>query len=151
MTNYDKDQPREPATGQFAEKHHSAPEATLAAPVSPFTDTLRKRRGHDFYPRDIASWPPLYANENTPLAEVPFSAHYFVGGADWYVSEVDQETGEAFGYADLGVGAGEFGYFSLPEMEAVVAQKFFVVERDLDFEPGTLAKDCISKYAGDTA
>jgi hypothetical protein len=65
------------------------------------------------------------------LPDKQLHAHYFVGGCDWYVAELDPETGDAFGYADLG--HGEWGYFNLVEMERTVASGWLVVERELDF------------------
>ncbi len=136
-------------TGRWSEKGNSAPESILAPPPSPLLETQRRLRGHNFWPRDVHKWPALYSNEGTPLAEQPFVAHYFVGGADWYVSELDHNTGEAFGYADLGFGEGEFGYIDLVELESVhLRPNGFpqVVERDLDFVPGTKAGQVIDKY-----
>ena len=40
---------------------------------------------------------------------------------------------EAFGWADLGYG--EWGYMSLPEMEAVYAPPFGIIERDCYWDP----------------
>lgn len=44
-------------------------------------------------------------------------AHYWLGGADWYVTEFDPETGDCFGWAELLPGCGELGYFSLQDLE----------------------------------
>lgn len=138
--------------GQFAEKTHSAPETELSARPEALRETQRARRGHDFYPSDVTSWPQLYANDGCGLANVPFQAHYFVGGADWYISEIDPETGEAFGYSDLGFGDGEYGYIPLPELEQLEARSpqglHQIVERDLHFTPGTRASEVIEKYRG---
>jgi hypothetical protein len=46
-------------------------------------------------------------------------AHYFVGGWDWYVAELDAETDDALGFADLGYRP--WGYFNPVEMEQTVA------------------------------
>jgi hypothetical protein len=64
--------------------------------------------------------------------------HYFKGGADWYITELDIETPDepgqhqAFGLVNLGHGA-ELGYISIPELVANG------VELDLHFSPTTLA------------
>jgi hypothetical protein len=79
--------------------------------------------------------PRLYASEDQPIAEKMLHAHYFVGGCNWYVAELDPETGQAFGYADLGMGFPEWGYFDLVEMEHIVVKGWIVIERDLDFTP----------------
>ena len=120
-----------------------------AIPAAPLPETQRKLRGHKFFPAEMKKWPAIYANDSTALADVPFVAHYFVGSADWYISEVDQKTGEAFGYADLGLGGGEYGYINLPDLEKqVVRPSGFpqAVERDLGFRSGTKACDVIDKY-----
>ncbi len=61
--------------------------------------------------------------------------HYFMGGADWYITEKDSEAGQhqAFGLADMGYGA-ELGYISLAEILAHGA------ELDLHWTPKTLAE-----------
>jgi hypothetical protein len=58
-----------------------------------------------------------------------------VSGCDWHLAELDPETDDAFGYADLRYG--EWGYFSLVEMESVLAHGWLVVERELDFRVTT--------------
>ncbi|MEU8893667.1 DUF2958 domain-containing protein [Streptomyces sp. NPDC048442] len=95
----------------------------------------RARRGHDFYPPEsvLASIPALYASEDVSLAEKVLHAHYFVGGCDWYVAELDPESGLAFGWVHIT--DGEWGMFSLPEVEEVRVHGLFVAERDLSFEP----------------
>jgi hypothetical protein len=108
------------------------------------TETQRQRRGHDFYPpkADLAKVPALYATERTPAEDKIIRQHYFAGGSDWYVAELDPETGEAFGYAKQAAypeGA-EWGYVSLPELEQVSAHHGLVIaERDLDWEPRRFA------------
>lgn len=77
---------------------------------------------------------PLYATEDEgdPIARVKmFSC---VSGWTWYVTEYDPATGEAFGLVE-GF-ADEWGYFSIPEFEALNRAKGFgVIERDESFEP----------------
>ncbi len=68
-------------------------------------------------------------------------AHYFscVSGWDWYMTEYEPETGLAFGYV-RGF-EGELGYFSIPELEEInESAGFCVVERDLHWEPRTIAE-----------
>lgn len=91
-----------------------------------------QRRGHDFY-ASLEGIPSLYATETTSVDEKLVHAHYFVGGADWWIVEVDPVTMEAFGYCRIQTG--EWGYVSLPELEAVIAGPLSaVVERDLHWE-----------------
>lgn len=78
--------------------------------------------------------PPLYATEGEgdPVALV----HYFscLGGWDWWLTEYDPATGEAFGLV-RGF-AEEWGYFSVREMEELNRSRGLnVVERDELFEP----------------
>lgn len=64
--------------------------------------------------------------------------HYFMGGMDWFITEIDKEPGpqlQAFGWADLGYGA-EAGHICLPELfEAGV-------ELDMYWTPKKI-KECI--------
>ncbi len=102
------------------------------------TETLRKRRGHDFYPPAGLEVPPLYATEDTPAEDKLVVLHDFSAAGDWWITELDRETGEAYGYVRLAAfpeGA-EWGYVSLPELEAVSAYGgLVIVERDLWWEP----------------
>lgn len=81
-----------------------------------------------------ARTPGLYETEE--VAEPIAQAHFFscLNGWDWYVTELDPATGEAFGLVrGLEV---EWGYFSVREMEALNRERgFSVVERDESFEP----------------
>lgn len=102
----------------------------------PAGEVNRLRRGHAFITKTlIQTIPPLYATEHVTLPDKQLHAHYFVGGCDWYVAEIDPDTGDAFGYADLG--HGEWGYFNLVELERTVASGWLVVERELDFRTTT--------------
>lgn len=106
----------------------------------------RRRRGHNFYPPKAvaARIPRLYGTEDVPLADKVIHLHYFTGSCDWWIAELDPETGEAFGFACLNGDrdTAEWGYASLPELEAVCVRKpmdlpgaFYdiVVERDCHF------------------
>ena len=101
----------------------------------------RRLRGHDFLPawEALTATPLLRATEHVPLGAKIVHLHFFIGGCDWYVAELDDETWEAFGYANLGDPQNaEWGYFSLPELETVVVGPGFVVERDLLWTPQIL-------------
>ena len=82
----------------------------------------------------INNIPPLYSQEDKG-EEALYLIHYFVGGADWYISEISEPDEEgniiAFGYADLGFGAGELGY-------SVINEIISVAEIDLHWTPKTL-------------
>jgi hypothetical protein len=109
-----------------------------AAVHTAMREVNRRLRGHDFLPAwdALTAIPLLRATEQVPLAEKIIHLHFFIGACDWYVAELDDDTWEVFGYADLGDPQNaEWGYFSLPELEAVVVASGFVVERDLDWAP----------------
>lgn len=67
----------------------------------------------------IRSVPPLYASENLG-ADARVRLHYFGGAHDIWITELDQETGEAFGYTCIGgdFDNAELGYVSIPEIVA---------------------------------
>ena len=149
MTHFNENDHPRAAGGQFTEKAQAEPAISLAAPVKPakLPETQRKRRGHNFYPPKavLSKIPALYETDGVPAAEQKIHAHYFVGGQDWFISELNPENGLAFGYADLGMGGGEWGYISLPELEAAKGRGWQVVERDCHFgEPKGLEE--ASKY-----
>jgi len=60
--------------------------------------------------------------------------HYFLGGADWFITEkdIEAEQSQAFGLADLFNDGGELGYISIVEL----VQNG--VELDLFWTPKTL-------------
>jgi hypothetical protein len=135
-----------PAVGGFSvAKAHElelAPPAPPAPPVK-LAETQRRIRGHNFYaPKKVMSKvPALGATEDVPFEEKKFHLHYFAGGAaNWYIAEVDQTTGRAFGLMDpSGRGRGSWGYVDLRELEAVNLGGYRVVERDCYFSQGNLA------------
>lgn len=61
--------------------------------------------------------------------------HYFVGGADWFITEKDlcAEQHQAFGWADLFCDGGELGYINIVELLEAGA------ELDFYWTPRTLA------------
>lgn len=98
-----------------------APAAELPA------ETQRRTRGHRFYPpkAEQKRIPALYATEGTPLAEKTVHQHYFTGGFDFYVTEWDPQTGRAFGMVK-DRGEREWGYFMLPDLEAIKPRGTYV-------------------------
>jgi hypothetical protein len=107
--------------------------------ATPEVATVDRRRGHKFVaPAEVlANIPKLYGTEDVPTADKIVHLHYFCGSADWFITELDPETGEAFGWAEILAGCGEWGYVSLPELATLVAGPF-VVERDLHWSPKTI-------------
>ena len=152
MNNFDELHPRTGA-GRFTDKRGSSPETALppAPQAVQFHETQREARGHDFYPPDFATWPAVNAHNDTPMNELPLYGHYFIGDTHFYVSEVDQDTSEAFVYTDYGHGIeGGFGYLSMADMEALAVptdQGPQPLHRDEYFVPGTLTSQVIDKYA----
>jgi hypothetical protein len=98
-------------------------------------ESQSKRRGHAFIPEEAAEWADLYSTEETPVGDKLVVAHYFVAGANWYITEINLTEGIAFGYVDLGNGTPEWGNISLQEMEELsIHGGLFIVERDLYWE-----------------
>jgi hypothetical protein len=66
-------------------------------------------------------------------------AHYFVGGADWLITEHDRESGQMFGWACLGNrDNAELGYVNLRELSEARVRGMWRVEKETDWEPCTL-------------
>lgn len=102
------------------------------------TETQRRRRGHRFFPSAALRVPALRSTDGQGKDAI-VHVHYFVGGADWYVTEYDAETGESFGWAEILPGGGELGYTSLAELETVAAGPLRQpVERDMHWERRSL-------------
>lgn len=97
----------------------------------------RQLRGHVFYGPDVRTAPPLYATEDVPKEEKTVVAHFFLANSEWWIMEVAQDTGIAFGYCVLGgdFQSAELGYVSLLELENISIDGWKVVERDLAWTP----------------
>ena len=87
--------------------------------------------------------PRLYQTDGQGREAVAY-AHYFscyggLSGFDWYMTEYDPETGEAFGLVK-GY-CTEQGYFSIDEFEHINRKHGFeVIERDMYFTPLKLSE-----------
>lgn len=105
--------------------------------VTPAVTSVDRFRGHTFAPPAdvLAAIPNLYGTEDVPTNEKVVVLHYFVGGADWYIVELDPENGLAFGWAEVLSGCGEWGYVSLPELGELLIESMLCVERDLHWSP----------------
>lgn len=108
-------------------------------------ETQKRRRGHRFYPPKAVQRkiPALYGTEQVPTGEKVAHVHYFTPSRDIYVVELDPATGRALALVAEG-GLYEWGYVSLPEMEAVnVRVPNFpfgvIVERDCYWTPVLVA------------
>lgn len=116
-------------------------------------ETQRRRRGHAFLPPKavLKRIPPIYGTEGTPTADKTVWAHYFSAASDYYITELDQENWEAYGYVKLAnfpEGA-EWGYIPLDELEQVkvpgrvmgtTVPDLVIVERDMYWEPKPFSK-----------
>lgn len=101
-------------------------------------ETQRRRRGHDFYPPAGSQIPGMYAQDGLPDEDHVVYVHYFAASGDWWITELDPDTGEAFGYVKMAANpeGAEWGYVYLPELETVnVLGGLVIVERDLHWEP----------------
>lgn len=113
----------------------------IVAPI----EVNKRRRGHRFYPPQAVARkiPALYATENHPLTHRVAHVHYFTPSRDIYIIELDPESGRAFALITE-AGQHEWGYVSLPEMEAVNVRPVnapfgIVIERDCYWTPVLVA------------
>lgn len=89
-----------------------------------------------------AKLPALYANEDKPVEDAVVQVRFFhaYGAGEWLITEFDGED-TLFGYCDLGMGCGEWGYASLAELTGLRARiggrrmPFQAIERDICFKP----------------
>ena len=131
--------------------------------MSDFTEIQRRRRGHGFLPpRDVLlQIPDYYATERTPMDAKVIWLHYFAGGCDWWLAELETVEWTAFGAADLGHGP-EWGRIDLAELERVRADGrivttgeartmyrvpgLVIVERDCHWTPRTWGEIEIERH-----
>jgi hypothetical protein len=76
----------------------------------------------------VFSVPKLYGSAS--IQDKMIYLHYFNGNQDWHIVEYDRNSGEAYGYANLGYGA-ELGYMSIPEIVDSTVQLDFYFEPTL--------------------
>lgn len=86
----------------------------------------------------VARMPQTYQQDGIGDRAI-VSLHYFIGGADWYITERDSDPDgdgqiQAFGLADLFGDGGELGYISIPEITGAGG------ELDFYFAPRTLGE-----------
>ena len=79
--------------------------------------------------------PKLYGTENQKAKDKIVYLHYFSPSSDWYVTELDTQNNEAFGYAILNkdTANAEWGYISIDELKEIGGING--VELDLYFSP----------------
>ena len=101
-------------------------------------ETQRRRRGHAFMPPTSVVIPKLGKTEKVPVGDKLIPLHYFAASGDWWIAELDRETGWAFGYVKLSVNpdGAEWGYIDLAELETLnVMNGLVIVERDCYWTP----------------
>jgi hypothetical protein len=110
-------------------------------------ETQTKRRGHTFLPVDTTTIPPLYATEDVKAGDKLVVLHYFLGGSEWFISELDTDEHIAFGWCILSgdIDNAEWGYVSLHELETLNYQGH-IVERDREWVP-RIARECLPSKA----
>ena len=82
---------------------------------------------------------PTYSQDGKKKEAVAVCKFFLCQGAwTWYVLECDAEYNIAYGITINGAGEGEYGYFSLPELQKVRTRYGLGVERDIYFKPTKL-------------
>jgi hypothetical protein len=84
--------------------------------------------------------PALYSQEETPLGDQIVHVKFFTpwAGWTWYGLEYDPAEKMFFGYVD-GLD-GEYGYFSLTELESIEGPVGLKIERDRHFGPTPMSE-----------
>jgi hypothetical protein len=94
---------------------------------------LDELRGHSLVPseQELALIPKLYSTDSVKADDKIVYVHYFIGGCDWYIFELDQKEWLAFSWANLNdLQNAELGYISIAEL-ASIKVGWACVERDL--------------------
>jgi len=89
--------------------------------------------------KNLQSLPPLGSQEGNPdpIAQVKFFTPD--SGWTWYATEFNPEEGRFYGWIDNGREEGEFGYFTLSELETARGPLGMKIERDTRFHPISLS------------
>jgi len=91
---------------------------------------------------------PIYSQDGKRMNAVAYF-HYFAGGSDFYITELDKETNEAYGYSILNgdTQMSEFGYIPLSELTRPMSVSAFKQPNiDQYFKPQTLNQIFQTKY-----
>ena len=85
---------------------------------------------------------PLYSQDGKGREAIAVAKFFLPAGAwTWYVMESDEDGDTLDGICINGQGEGEYGYFSLKEMQELrVTRLGLTMERDIYFEPTILCK-----------
>ena len=90
-------------------------------------------------PDIIATMPNLHATEGVPLGQKLVRAKLFTPWSSWTWYLIECEPGGPIAWGLVVGHESEFGYIDLAELEAVSGPGGFKVERDVHFEPCTVA------------
>jgi hypothetical protein len=105
----------------------------------------REERGRSFYParEELAGIPGLWATVLDPHEHRVVGLRYVAAWGEWFVVEVDDASGQAYGWSCLGgdLSQGQWGLIDLPALESVRPDGDLsqLVVRDLDFTPDVAA------------
>ncbi len=79
--------------------------------------------------------PDLYSTENVSCKDKLIYLHFFIGGCDWWIAEIDHsDFNTMFGYANLNDDFNaEWGYVSLSELCSINVRGI-EVDRDLHWK-----------------
>lgn len=104
--------------------------------IPTFPQLNRKARGHNFYGAELKKAPALYVTEEIPAENKTVIAHYFSSNSDWWIVEVDKESGTVFGYTIMNgwTDDAEWGYSDLIAMESLMVGRT-LIERDCHWTP----------------
>ena len=93
--------------------------------------------------------PPIYTQDGKRKNAVVY-LHYFNPSSDWYITELDKETNEGYGYAILNGDTqfSEFGYIPLEQLTKQMSDVNMFAQPQIDqyFKPQTLNQIFQSKY-----
>lgn len=93
--------------------------------------------------------PPIYTQDGKRKNAVVY-LHYFNPSSDWYITELDKETNEGYGYAILNGDTqfSEFGYIPLEQLTEQMSNVNMFAQPQIDqyFKPQTLNQIFQRKY-----
>lgn len=127
-----------------AEPEHSGHEGVPERTRPP--ELWREKRGHSFYPspEELAEVPGLWATVLEPHEHRMVGLRYFSAEGEWYIVEVDDASGQAYGWSCLGgdPSQGQWGVIDLPSLESFRpdGDPAQLAVRDLAFAPGVAAE-----------
>lgn len=94
---------------------------------------------------------PLYSQDGKKgQAQVICKFFNPMGAGTWFVTEgnqIDEEDWEFFGFAHIT--DGEFGYFTLKELESIKLPFGMTIERDVNFKTGTTIVEALKSNGFD--